>query len=144
MSPSPRPLDTAAPAHDFTLTTEDRVRALAGGPPAFMRRLRSIEDLEEGIVRSLAALLEEARAAGRPPEAHARAAAPVAMLEKLNDLIARHNRWYPIEANLPMRPRTGELIDRTGEPFRPRPQLTLEELLARARALATPGPRSAN
>jgi hypothetical protein len=57
-------------------------------------------------------------------------------LARLDDLIARHNRWYPIEANLPMHPRTGELVDRTGAPWRPMPPRTLDELLARARTVA--------
>jgi hypothetical protein len=136
----PHRTETAAPARNFTLTTEDRVRAAAAGPPAYMRRLRNIEDLEEGIVRVLAELCAEARASGEPPEAqaaHARAAAPKHALRRLDDLIARHNRWYPIEANLPMQPRTGELIDRTGEPWRPLRAPTLDELLARARSRAT-------
>ncbi len=136
MSRSSRPrTETAAPARNFTLTTEDRVRAAAAGPPAYMRRLRSIEDLEEGIVRVLAELCEEARAAGQPAEeqaAHARAAAPKHALKRLDDLIARHNRWYPIEAELPMQPRTGELLDRTGDPWRPMRAPTLDDLLARA------------
>jgi hypothetical protein len=71
--------------------------------------------------------------------AHARAAAPRHALLRLDDLIARHNRWYPIEANLPMQPRTGELIDRTGEPWRPMRAPTLEELLARALSRAPSG-----
>jgi hypothetical protein len=135
MSSSPRRTETAVPARNFTLTTEDRVRAAAAGPPAYMRRLRTIEDLEEGIVRVLVELCEESRAGGAPPEAqaeHARAAAPKHALRRLDDLIARHNRWYPIEANLPMQPRSGELIDRTGEPWRPMRAPSLDELLARA------------
>ena len=127
--------ETAAPARNFTLTTEDRVRAAAAGPPAYMRRLRNIEDLQEGIVRVLAELCEEAGATGLPPEAQAaqaRAGAPKHALKRLDDLVARHNRWYPIEANLPMQPRSGELIDRTGEPWRPLRTPTLDELLARA------------
>src|ERR1700722_17725996 len=134
MASSQRRPETADPARNFTLTTEERVRAAASGPPAFMRRLRSIEDLEEGIVRVLAGLCEEARASGQPAESHAREAAPRNALERLNDLIARHNRWYAIEANLPMRPGTGELIDRTGEPWRPMAPRTMSELLARALA----------
>ena len=39
-------------------------------------------------------------------------------LARLNDLIGRHNRYYPIEANLPIDVRTGRLLDR-GAPWRP-------------------------
>jgi hypothetical protein len=138
MSSSPRRTETAAPARNFSLTTEDSVRAAAAGPPAYMRRLRNIEDLVEGIVRVLVELCEEARASGEPEEAYVRQAAPRAALRKLDDLIARHNRWYPIEANLPMQPRTGELIDRTGAPWRPMHAPTLDDLLARALSRIAP------
>jgi hypothetical protein len=134
MSPSRRTTETLDPVRNFTLTTEERVRAVAGGPPAYVRRLRKIEDLDEGIVRVLTELCAEARAKGLDVEPYARAAAPVRALARLNDLIARHNRWYPIEANLAMQPRTGELVDRTGQPFRPMPARTLDELLDRALA----------
>ena len=132
---APPPLETAAPQRNFTLTTDDRVRAIAGGPPAFARRLRSIEDLEEGIVRVLVELCERALAEGVAREklaAHARVAAPLRAFERMLDLVSRHNRYYPVEANLPMHPRTGELMDRTGEPWRPRRAATLDELVARA------------
>ncbi len=135
MSSSQRRPETLDPVRNFTLTTEERIRAVAAGPPAYMRRLRAIEDLEQGIVRVLAGLCEEARAAGLDEEAHARQAAPVHALARLDDLIARHNRWYPIEANLGMQPRTGELVDRTGAPWRPMRSRTLDELLARACAV---------
>ncbi len=49
----PRLLETAAPAHNFTIATEERVRAIANGPPAYVRRKRAIEDLEEGLLRVL-------------------------------------------------------------------------------------------
>jgi hypothetical protein len=129
------PIETLSPQRNFTLATEDRVRAVAGGPPAFVRRLRSIEDLEEGIVRVLVDQCRRALSAGMPNEnlaAHARASAPMRAFERLNDLVSRHNRYYPVEANLPMMPRTGELVDRTGEPWRPMPQRSLEELVSRA------------
>jgi len=134
---TPPPAETLTPQVNFTLTTEDRVRAVASGPPAYIRRLRAIEDLEEGIVRVLVETCEEAIAQSLDPEGHARSAAPLRALERLNDLVARHNRWYPIEANLPLQPRTGELIDRTGQPWRPQPARTLDELLARAMARVT-------
>jgi hypothetical protein len=136
---TPPPAETLTPQVNFTLTAEDRVRALASGPPAWMRRLRAIEDLEEGIVRVLVEACEQAAAQGAEPAAHARANAPLRALERLNDLVARHNRWYPIEANLPIQPRTGELLDRTGQLWRPMPVRTLDELLARALARLAKG-----
>lgn len=142
MSSSQRRPETLDPVRNFTLTTEERVRAVAAGPPAYMRRLRAIEDLEEGIVRVLAELCEEAIASGLDAQARAREGAPAHALERLNDLIARHNRWYPIEANLPMQMRTGELVDRTGALWTPMPSRSLEELLARALSRASMPDRS--
>jgi hypothetical protein len=113
------------------------VRAVASGPPAYIRRKRAIEDLEEGIVRVLVERCAEAIEQGRRDvAAHARESAPLRALERLNDLIARHNRYYPIEANLPVHPRTGELIERSGEPWRPMKARTLDELLALAMSRA--------
>ena len=40
---------------------------------------------------------------------------------EVNDLIARHNRWYPIEARLPMDPKTGDYALINGEDYRRRP-----------------------
>jgi hypothetical protein len=39
----------------------------------------------------------------------------------VNRLIDRHNRNYPIEANLPMDPRTGDFVLVGGEPYRKEP-----------------------
>jgi hypothetical protein len=125
---------TGVPPRNFTLSTEERLRALAAGPPAFMRRLRAIEDLEEGIVRVLLERCEEAIAAGGDAAAHARASAPMRALQRLNDLVGRHNSYYPIEANLPVDARTGELVDRSGAKWRPMPARTLDHLLACALA----------
>jgi len=132
------PLETLDPARNFTLTTEERVRAVAAGPPAYVRRRRAIEDLEEGIVRVLVERCREATAEGLDVREHARANAPMRALERLNDLVARHNRYYPIEANLPVHPRTGELVERTGEPWRPMDPRSIEALIACAMARTRP------
>ena len=39
----------------------------------------------------------------------------------VNDLIRRHNRWYPAEARLPMDPRTGDFALVNGKPYRREP-----------------------
>ena len=39
----------------------------------------------------------------------------------VNDLISRHNRWYPVESRLPMDPRTGDYARINGEDFRREP-----------------------
>lgn len=38
--------------------------------------------------------------------------------DELNDLIAQHNEWYPIERNLPLNPRTGEYVPVAGRSYR--------------------------
>lgn len=123
-------VETLAPARNFTITTEERVRALAG-PPAYMRRKRHIEDLEGALRRSMAEAL-----AARPDlavlgEGELAAALPklAPVVAKLNDLVERHNRYYPTEANLPSDPRTGETLERGGCPWRPLAPVTLRALV---------------
>jgi hypothetical protein len=115
-SEAPTVADTNAPARNFTLSLEERLRAYVQGVPSHIRRRRRIEDLEARLVERLAG----------------EAAADVtAELAQLNDLIARHNRYYPIEANLPVDLRTGRLVDR-GAPWRPLPIVDVASLSARA------------
>jgi hypothetical protein len=119
----PQPADTASPPRNFTLTVEERLRAYAQGPPSYMRRRRRIEDLEARLIQKLMG--------PHPFVEVATSAEFVEELALLNDLIAKHNRYYPIEANLPIDVRTGRLIER-GVPWRPLPFLSAADLLARA------------
>ena len=119
----PRPIDTVAPPRNFTLSLEERLRAYAQGVPGYMRRRRRIEDLEAKLIEKLAA-------APAPADAAATAEV-VADLALLNDLIDRHNRYYPIEAQLPVDVRTRRLVER-GAPWQPLPSVTAADLLARA------------
>jgi hypothetical protein len=115
---------------NFSVTTAERLRALVAGPPAFALRRRKIEDLEASILRGMRAH-EEATGApidsGSPPRPLVRA---VALLQKL---VEAHNRYYPIEASLPVDLATGEFVDR-GKRWQPMTLPTLETLLARRRA----------
>jgi hypothetical protein len=122
---APPLVETVAPPRNFTLSLEERLRAYAQGAPGHIRRRRRIEDLEEGLLRRLAA-------AAAPAEVAA-SAETAAALALLNELIDRHNRYYPIEANLPVDVRTGRLLER-GVPWRPLPAVTVADLLARAAA----------
>jgi hypothetical protein len=119
----PRTADTAAPARNFTLSVEERLRAYAQGVPSHIRRRRRIEDLEARLIEKLAA--------AEAPHVAVTSTAMTADLALLNDLIDRHNRYYPIEANLPVDVRTGRLIER-GAPWRPLAAVTAAELAARA------------
>lgn len=119
------------PPRNFTLTTEQRVRALAQGVPIYAERKRRIEDLEAAMVKKLCEHYDKLVAEGVAPDAarrdvHERARA--VDLSRVNALIEKHNRYYPIEANLPVDPRTGAylLFGRRWHPERP---WTLERLL---------------
>jgi len=113
---------------NFSVSTAERVRALLGGPPAYALRRRRIEDLEVEIVRAIRAHEAKTEARFDP------SAAPAALeraVSSLRALIEAHNRYYPIEANLPIDVATGELVD-IGKRWSPMSLPTLEELVARA------------
>ena len=50
-----------------------------------------------------------------------RATAESWSFDEVNDLIARHNRWYPVESRLPMDPKRGDYALVNGEDYRKRP-----------------------
>ena len=124
--PKPPLIDTVSPPRNFTLSIEERLRAYAQGAPGHIRRRRRIEDLEARLIQRLAD--------ARSPAEVASSAEVTADLALLNDLIAKHNRYYPIEANLPIDVQTRRLIERGGAPWRPLPAVTAADLLARAAA----------
>ncbi len=107
-------LQTASPQRNFTLTTAERIQAIVAGLPAWARRRRRIEDLP--------ALILAAHQDGRPREVKK-------CFAELLELIDAHNRYYPMEANLPFDPTTSRVMD-GGEPWRPMPRPTLESILA--------------
>jgi hypothetical protein len=129
--------ETLEPPRNFFISTADRIRA-ASGPPAYSRRKRHIEDLEASLLKvALAALAEcgihaEIAAVRRFLEEHPRVQRE---LREANRLIAAHNLYYPIEANLRLDPTTREQMDH-GRPWRPLDALTLEVILERAHARA--------
>lgn len=92
----------------------DRYLASLAGPPPYMQRLRQIDDAIEDHERRLAAAYAEH---GDDPAAWRRIAESWSFGE-VNDLIERHNRWYPIEARLPMNPRTRDYVQIGGKPYR--------------------------
>jgi hypothetical protein len=125
----PQPGDRGAPLGNFKLAVDERLKAYAQGVPGHIRRRRRIEDLEARLVAELAG--------AEAPAATMAETKTIADLALLNDLIARHNRYYPIEANLPIEVRTGRLLER-GRPWRPLPAVTTTDLLARTAAQRAP------
>jgi hypothetical protein len=101
----------------------DRYALSLAGPPAHMRRLREIEDEIEAHEQALAAARAELgdRHRGAELARRWRGLAARWSFDAVNELIERHNRWYPAEARLPMDPRTGDFVLVGGAPYRRRP-----------------------
>jgi hypothetical protein len=100
----------------------DTYLVAARGPLHYMLRLHDIErrteEQEQALRqgwRSLA--IECERDSGRFADRW-RAAAQEIDFTEVNDLIERHNRWYPAESSLAMDPRTGEYALVNGRDYR--------------------------
>ena len=108
------------------ISLQDRVKALAvGGAPAWSRRLKRIHELtqaatallrEEWHAQAKAARGDAARLADRW-----RARAEGHDFAEVNELIARHNRYFPAEANLAMDVKTLDYVAFGGGDYRRRP-----------------------
>lgn len=110
----------------------DGYLASLGGPRHYMLRLREIETMTADHERELAAARERL-ASSVPAERFAAAWQAVAegwSFDEVNDMIERHNRWYPVESRLPMDPRRGDFVLVNGRDYRLRP-LDAEWILAR-------------
>lgn len=97
---------------NFTADTGSYLASL-GGPLPYMQRLREIDVLVERHERELAELYAEV---GGDTQAW-RALAHRHDFTEVNALIEQHNRWYPVEARLPMDPRTGDYVLVNGERY---------------------------
>lgn len=84
----------------------DSYVASLGGPLPYMVRLREIDRLTQEAEEELAARYASVEAAcnGNPGELadRWRREAEAYDFGTVNELIERHNRWYPVEARLPM------------------------------------------
>jgi hypothetical protein len=100
--------------------------ASLGGPLPYMARLREITARMERHERELAELHEELGADAAAWQARAERYD----FSEVNALIEQHNRWYPVEARLPMDPRTGDYVLVNGERYSKRP-LDAEWVLSR-------------
>lgn len=126
------------PPRNFTITTEERVRAMSIGTPAYAERKRRIEDAEDGWIRQLLDVHDALQASGAAREtilAAMRQKAARFDFARVNALVEKHNRYYPIEANLPMDFVTGGYLV-AGRPWRPEAPFDAERVLATALAVA--------
>ncbi|HUZ99187.1 MAG TPA: hypothetical protein VMU74_07485 [Gaiellaceae bacterium] len=108
---------------NFRPDAESGIRAL-GGPLVWMRRLRAIEDALDQHERQLDAAWRETDPADWPRVAREWD------FSEINELIARHNRYFPAEARLPMDPRTRDFVRINGRRYEREP-LDAEWILRR-------------
>jgi hypothetical protein len=95
----------------------DRYFASLGGPLPYMLRLRQIDDAIDAHTFRLA----DVHAQFRDDPAAWRAVVEGWDFGEVNDLIERHNRWYPVEARLAMDPRTRDYVKIGGRSYRREP-----------------------
>lgn len=104
---------------NFRPDADSAIRAL-GGPTHWMRRLRAIEDEldrhEAQLDEAWRALAAEA-ADGEEFARRWRETARRWSFAQVNFLIDRHNANFPIEARLPMDPRTRDFVKINGRPY---------------------------
>jgi hypothetical protein len=117
---------------NFRPGADSAIRAL-GGPTLWMRRLRTIEnemERHEAELGELWLLLAEEAA---DAEAFARVWLETVRgwsFAEVNELIDRHNRYFPAEARLPMDPRTRDFVKINGRSYERKP-LDAEWILGR-------------
>jgi hypothetical protein len=92
------------------------------GPLPYMLRLREIEQRTEDHEDALRATWRELADACDGDTTRFRrrwrATARGVVFDEVNDLIDRHNRWYPVESGLAMDPRRGDYVLVNGRDYR--------------------------
>ncbi|HSI98008.1 MAG TPA: hypothetical protein VK926_06560, partial [Gaiellaceae bacterium] len=117
------------------------------GPRPYMLRLREIETQttrhEHALGEAWRALAAECAGDDVLFARLWRSEAVRFSFDEVNDLIERHNRWYPVESQLPMDPRTGDYALVSGRDYRlaPLDAAWVFERFPPARELAAPAPR---
>lgn len=100
----------------------DAYLAATRGPLPYMLRLREIEQRTEAhggtLLAAWHALAEECDGDPVRFRRRWRTVAKKAAFDEVNDLIDRHNRWYPVESRLPMDPRRGDYAFVNGRDYR--------------------------
>jgi hypothetical protein len=99
----------------------DGYLAALGGPLPYMVRLRAIDEQTVAHERELLRAWLELAAEVPEPDEFARRWREVVerwSFHEVNDLIDRHNRWYPAESRLPMDPKRGDYALVLGRDYR--------------------------
>ena len=95
------------------------------GPLPYMLRLREIEqrtaELEDSLRESREALATDCADERERFRREWVSRVQALRFDDLNDLIDRHNRWYPVESRLPMDPRRGDYALVNGRDYRLEP-----------------------
>jgi hypothetical protein len=94
----------------------DAYVASLGGPLPYMQRLSEIDAETDRHQARLAAAYD-----ARPNAAGWRRLAEAWDFEDVNELIEKHNRFYPIEARLAMDPRSRDFVKVGGRDYRREP-----------------------
>ena len=107
------------------ISLQDRVKALAvGGAPAWSRRLKRIHDLTLAATAVLHAEWHTMalKARGNRPRFATGWQQYAARFDfhQVNELVDRHNRYFPAEANLPMDVKTLDYVAFAGADYRRR------------------------
>ena len=109
----------------FGRPTAEAYLAATRGPLPYMLRLREIEqrtaELEESLRDAWEALADGQMDDPDRFRSEWIACAEALSVDELNDLIDRHNRWYPVESRLPMDPRSGDYALVNGRDYRLEP-----------------------
>ena len=111
-------------ARHFRPTAEAYLVATRG-PLPYMLRLREIEqrtaEIEAELEGEWQALALEHRDDADAFRARWTIESRRRAFDEVNDLIDRHNRWYPVESRLPMDPRRGDYALVNGRDYRLEP-----------------------
>jgi hypothetical protein len=124
-SSTPREPGLSGQVPSALISTEQRMAALAvGGAPAWSRRLRRIDGLTDSARAEIESTWRELARShqGQPVRfaAEWRLRAAGYDFSRVNELIRRHNEYYPAEARLPMDVHTGDFIGPGGADYRRR------------------------
>ncbi len=121
------------PQANFTISLENKVKSMFG-PPHYATRARRIENITQKLIEDLAVEHENMKQEyDDRPEVFARKWQELIAsleLDDLNELIEKHNQYYPMEANLQIDPETGAPLA-GAVPWEPKKKITVEELLKR-------------